>query len=184
MTRDLNELAKQVHKANAKWWHDLNTGLPITRNKGELLQLVSSELAEAMEGERKGLMDDKLPHRPMPEVEMADTVIRLLDYAGAFGHVLHDCPAPFHIQHDANRGEMIFRINKLLVRVYELETASGITYRNYIAHKLSQAIAACEFYCNVFGYDLWDAYEEKMDFNGTRVDHSLEARRASGGKKW
>lgn len=46
--------------------------------------LIVSEIAEAMEGERKGLMDDKLPHRKMAEVELADALIRIFDYAGAF----------------------------------------------------------------------------------------------------
>ncbi|XUM19805.1 hypothetical protein ACRAVF_19255 [Bradyrhizobium oligotrophicum S58] len=37
--------------------------------------LIVSEIAEAMEGERKSLMDDHLPHRKMVEVELADTLI-------------------------------------------------------------------------------------------------------------
>ncbi|MCY1464806.1 hypothetical protein D9M71_828760 [compost metagenome] len=44
-----------------------------------------SELSEALEGLRKNLMDDKLPHRKMVEVELADTLIRIFDYAGARG---------------------------------------------------------------------------------------------------
>lgn len=60
----------------------LDTGEPIARNVGELLMLATSELAEALEGHRKSLMDDKLPHRLMFEVEIADCVIRLLDIAG------------------------------------------------------------------------------------------------------
>ena len=47
------------------------------------LCLSHSEISEAMEGHRKGLMDDKLPHRQMIEVEIADAVIRLFDLAGA-----------------------------------------------------------------------------------------------------
>ena len=47
------------------------------------LCLIHSEISEAMEGHRKGLMDDKLPHRPMMEVELADAVIRIFDLAGA-----------------------------------------------------------------------------------------------------
>lgn len=47
--------------------------------------LIVSEIAEAMEGERKDLMDDKLPHRKMVEVELADALIRIFDYAGAYG---------------------------------------------------------------------------------------------------
>lgn len=50
--------------------------------------LIVSEVAEAMEGERKDLMDDKLPHRRMAEVELADAMIRIFDYAGGFGYDL------------------------------------------------------------------------------------------------
>jgi hypothetical protein len=37
-----------------------------------------------MEGDRKSLQDDKLPHRTMREVELADAVIRIFDLAGAY----------------------------------------------------------------------------------------------------
>lgn len=69
------------------WWQDLTTGEDLhgKRNVGELLCLVHSEVSEAMEGHRKNLMDDKLPHRKMVEVEMADAVIRIFDFAGGFG---------------------------------------------------------------------------------------------------
>lgn len=81
----LNELAARVHIANKKWWVDINTGLPKDRNVGELLMLAVSELAEAMEGHRKSLMDDKLPHRKMYDVEIVDCLIRLFDTAHAHG---------------------------------------------------------------------------------------------------
>ena len=74
-------LTSRIHHANAKWWVDLHTGEPTQRNVGELLMLIVSELAEAMEGHRKNLMDDKLPHRPMLEVELADALIRICDAA-------------------------------------------------------------------------------------------------------
>ena len=83
----INELVQRVYKANvdAGWWTDLETNLPKDRNDGELLMLMVTELAEAMEGYRKNLMDDKLPHRKMVEVELADTVIRICDYCGGRG---------------------------------------------------------------------------------------------------
>jgi NTP pyrophosphatase (non-canonical NTP hydrolase) len=84
----LNEYAKQSHQDNIQWWMDPKTGEHLKRNKGELLMLIVSELAEAMEGERKNLMDDHLPHRRMAEVELADALIRIFDYAGAFGYDL------------------------------------------------------------------------------------------------
>ncbi len=78
----LNDLRDIVHNANSKWWVDPITREPKIRNVGELLMLVTSELAEALEGDRKGLMDTHLPNRPMLEVELADAIIRILDMAG------------------------------------------------------------------------------------------------------
>jgi NTP pyrophosphatase (non-canonical NTP hydrolase) len=83
--KNLNDYAADVHIANDKWWTDLATGMRIQRNKGELICLIHSELSEAMEGARKNAMDDHLPHRKAEEVELADALIRIFDYAGAFG---------------------------------------------------------------------------------------------------
>ncbi len=71
----------------AGWWNDLKTGESLlkTRNVPEMLCLIHSEISEAMEGYRKGLKDDKLPHRSMFEVEMADALIRIFDLAGSQG---------------------------------------------------------------------------------------------------
>lgn len=115
---NLNHLAAIVHAANIKWWQNPETGEPIKRNKGELLALIHSEISECLEGERKDLMDDKLPHRKMAEVELADALIRILDYAAGFG------------------------------------------------------------------YDLSGAFNEKMDYNATREDHTHEAQRIAGGKQF
>lgn len=72
------------------WWTDITTGEPVDPNADKNLVpaklcLIHSEVSEAMEGHRKGLMDDKLPHRRMIEVELADAVIRIADLAGALG---------------------------------------------------------------------------------------------------
>jgi hypothetical protein len=83
--RRLNWVAQDIHKINEKWWKDIETGQPIKRNVGELLMLAVSELSEALEGHRKDLMDDKLPHRKMFEVEIADCMIRLFDIAAGTG---------------------------------------------------------------------------------------------------
>lgn len=72
----------------AGWHTDLATGKLLDRNRAEMLCLIHSEISEAMEGERKGLKDDKLPHRPMAEVELADAVIRIADYCGRWGYDL------------------------------------------------------------------------------------------------
>lgn len=91
-------LTAMCHGASVKggWWKDPKTGQDLKAEAragtrfgkalvAEKLALIHSEVSEAMEGARKGLMDDKLPHRKMIEVELADTVIRIGDLAGALG---------------------------------------------------------------------------------------------------
>jgi NTP pyrophosphatase (non-canonical NTP hydrolase) len=93
---ELKKLQENIHQGNvdAGWWTDLDTLQSLAEEcrirtrfgkalVAEKLALIHSEVSEAMEGARKNLMDDKLPHRKMIEVELADAMIRILDLAGA-----------------------------------------------------------------------------------------------------
>ena len=85
---ELQTLCHNNSKA-AGWYTDLKTGLPLEPSmevKGLKISLIHSEISEALEGERKNLMDDHIPTRKMAEVELADAIIRILDYAGFVGY--------------------------------------------------------------------------------------------------
>lgn len=73
-----NHLVTACHELAAAcgWWNIAKPNTPT------MLMLTVSELAEAMEADRKNLNDDHLPHRPGLEVELADAVIRIFDMAG------------------------------------------------------------------------------------------------------
>lgn len=86
MKEQINELVEICYQASvAGGWHHNADGTKKERNKGEMIALIHSEISEALEGLRKDIMDDHLPHRKMEEVELADAVIRICDYAGMCG---------------------------------------------------------------------------------------------------
>lgn len=79
---ELKKLSKEIHQnaVDKGFWEN---GVE-NRNKAEMIALMHSELSEALEADRKDLMDDKLPHRKGLEVELADCIIRILDFTEAF----------------------------------------------------------------------------------------------------
>lgn len=89
----VQSLQNKIHSGNvaAGWWTNIETGEPIHRGFDHFLAklcLVHSEVSEACEGFRKGLLDDHLPTREMAEVELADAVIRIFDLAGGYNYDL------------------------------------------------------------------------------------------------
>jgi len=65
----------------AGWWDQADNPLVVPTK----LMLIVSEIAEAMEGHRKSLKDDKLPDEDMLGVELADVLIRVFDLCGFLG---------------------------------------------------------------------------------------------------
>lgn len=177
-----NELAAECHANNAKWWHDLVTGEPLVRDPDELLMLILSELAEAMEAERKDLKDDKLPHRPGAEVELVDAVIRLADFAGGLGYniggddeLINRTPLP------QNKGAALFDISKEVTVIGDLiQNGDEI----FVGEQLYITLERIKHYAQRWNYDLDGAYREKSEFNKVRKDHSAESRLGENGKKW
>lgn len=88
---NLQPIIREIFEGNvaAGWYSNPKTGERIERNKPEMLMLMVSEISEAMEGIRKKLKDDKLPHRDMCVTEIGDTFIRMCDFLGyleSLGH--------------------------------------------------------------------------------------------------
>ena len=77
-----NEKAEQVHEmAKSKgFWPDGQN-----RNKGELIALMHSELSECLEAIRKPKADHHVPEFSNEAIELADCVIRIMEYAAGFG---------------------------------------------------------------------------------------------------
>ena len=71
---------------SAGWWD----GIVVEDAVPTKLVLIHGEISEAMEGFRKDLMDDHLPHRKNMEVELADAVIRIFDLASAMGYNIQE----------------------------------------------------------------------------------------------
>lgn len=92
MINGLIQLQGACHNMARKagWWKPFDE-MPVEYRKyflGCHRDLIHSELGEATEGARKNKMDDHLPERKNEEVELADAVIRIMDYAGACGYNL------------------------------------------------------------------------------------------------
>lgn len=183
-------LQKRIHALNHKWWHD-KYGNRLDRNKGELICLFHSEQSEATEGVMTDAMDDKLPHRRMDEVEMADTRIRILDYAEGIGHRLD--PAGITVHPNARfyfnptnvgTGARLAQHAIIHLHISKAMEAERKGRADDVPGWLNGALHLIALYCWLNGYDLDAATEEKLAFNTTRVDHTHEARARADGKKW
>jgi NTP pyrophosphatase (non-canonical NTP hydrolase) len=74
----------QVHQiaVSKGWWDE-------ERNDGEMIALMHSELSEALEGLRHGNPPSaKIPEYSQAEEELADVIIRILDFAGKYKYNL------------------------------------------------------------------------------------------------
>jgi len=178
MNKTINDLAKSIHAQNveAGWWD--GDGCIF-----EKLQLVSTEIAEATEGERKDLMDDHLPQRKMGEVELADALIRLLDIAGRYGWTFNFDTQPRRSIHMANSiaGKHLM-LNASLIAICDMILLNEAPI--FVAKFYSQMVAGILYVGNCKDYDIMGALHEKVEYNKTRQDHKRENRAKPGGKKF
>ena len=192
----VTRLAKLCHQASfdAGWWSDIKTGELMPPSVALKTVLIHSEISEAMEGDRKSLQDDKLPHRSMFEVELADTVIRICDIAGRLGRKFGSY---FVSSGRQIAGEVVGDIGEDLCRLHyhaskvwkehRLLLTCGTDspmYTGAVLSVLGQLLyAVCET-AQFYKIDLGGAVAEKMEFNANRPDHKIENRLKGGGKSY
>ena len=184
---DWNALSQKVYENNHQWWHDLQTGEKLVRNPKLLLALMTSEISEALEGFRKNLKDDHLPHRDMAEVEIADHLIRTLDFVAGMEIELE---SPDYYRYkgstdimrytlleyfDDDKSSALYDLNGAMMQCY----GNGINQTEQLWFAYIMTICA---YAIKFNLDIMGALTEKMEYNKHREDHKKEARLAQGGK--
>lgn len=95
----ITEWCDEVHSlAKSKGWWDGGD-----RNVGEMLMLVTTEIAEAMEAYRDGDMELRIAESGKPEgftVELADAIIRIFDLADALDLPLEQA---MKVKHEYNK---------------------------------------------------------------------------------
>ena len=187
---NFDKYAKEIYEQNklVGWWDDPN------RNVLETLQLVSTEIAEATEGERKNLMDDHLPHRKMGEVELADAMIRMLDIGGRCGWSAskESLASADHINDMVEHKQPVAALHSALNYIVS-EISAEVDYRHgfeqcctdkkmhaWYSEFLHAVVAVAESQ----DYDIELAMKEKLEYNKHRADHKRENRAADGGKKF
>ena len=181
----INEWSEEIHQdcVNVGWWDDPD------RCIYTCIQLVSTEIAEATEGARKDLMDDHLDTFKMEEVELADAVIRLLDLGGKLGLEYHCTTAEHNSWCNAWNpvGMQHLGINKKILEFAEMYMLKDVYPEQDIGHELlaltySDTIKSILQVARNRGYDFYEAFELKIDYNRSRQDHKRENRAKPGGK--
>lgn len=182
---NINKLAKEIHEQNVKkgWWD----GEQCIYTK---LQLVSTEIAEATEAERRDLMDSKLKHRKGGEVELADAMIRVLDLGGKFYWKYYgdyDSAATLinmsHIDSLSVQEHHLW-INEDLIKLADVVTRWGSNQSDVINSEYTFLINGIIYTSKIAGYDIWGAVDEKLEYNKKRKDHERSERAKPGGKKF
>ena len=110
----------EINAANGFW----DMGVE-NRSFDQHIALVHSEVSEALEADRKDLNDDKLTEYLGRDVELADVVIRVLDWNGANKNRYEIDPAIRPIIEYADFSEFAAKLHLLISKWYET------TYNDY-----------------------------------------------------
>lgn len=160
-----NKVAQRVHQNAVEkgfWEKELSDE--------HCLMLVITEIAEAVEADRRGIVADVETFRVLEfddicfesfikdtvEDELADVVIRLLDLAGARGFDINCVPT-----------QRVYEIGEFAETAYKV--VKILTYDGYNScGKVCESIAAVVSWCKQLNIDLDWHIEQKMKYNTLR----------------
>jgi hypothetical protein len=175
----INKLSKEIHSNNIKagWWDNTDECL------FQKLQLISTEVAEATEGARKNLMDDKLPYFKMESVELADTLIRTLDLGGKLVLTYE----PSGVEHPLLDKKNTIGMNHLAINctIVDFTKALFLEKDKETLNKFYSVMVDTILKCaRIRGHNIAQPIKDKLDFNAIRSDHKPENRALQNGKKF
>lgn len=158
-------------------WHDK------PRSLAQFICLFHSEVSEGTEGLRKNLLDSHLPKWPMVAVELADTIIRILDYLGYLDNICHDDVSwDYKIVGIEPKEEMVYNLANIHMLISEAWLQRGSL--NNSEHQLKRAALTCYNVAEFNGWDIENIIKIKLNYNKTRVDHQPSNRKKKGGAQW
>jgi hypothetical protein len=175
---NLIDLQNKIHQQNREmgWWDN-----PISFSK--ITNLGISENSEAMEGDRKGLMDDHLKQYEMRVVELGDMCIRSFDYLGSEGNT--EFPSIEKVSKHYRVGDFDFNLalaTRMLTQAwywFEIEKNNAFTNKC-----IKEAILIGWRMIQDLNQDPLKVILEKVEYNKHRADHKRENRSKAGGKKY
>lgn len=152
-----------------------------SRNKGEMVMLIVSELGECLEAHRKGITartelsfeqqqtyyNDKWTNWFKDRIkdsyadELADTVIRIVDYALGFN--IPVIAREYRKDSTGNFGHDLLRINWYILNSFHTDEEGGTHH-----HDWGYTLAAIEKFAEWYGINLEQHIQWKMRYNSTR----------------
>lgn len=185
-TVNLTELSKQIYQANKEkgFWDE-------EKNVGEVFALIISEASEALEAHRKDIFANmqefdkwmlaeriegtdrgelfidlfKSYIKDSVEDEIADVVIRVLDFVGFLEYEMSTVDTTNYNIIINNFGEMIADLNWVISDAYKSRYDSSYSMANL---KLENIIRWCYAISESLNFDLDRHIELKLKYNATR----------------
>lgn len=176
---DLIDLQTKIHRQNIEkgWWDE-------HRSFSKLTNLNISEVSEAVEADRKDLMDDKLKAYKGVPVEAADGCIRGFDVLASLDNESYEASdmAIAVIKNNPTDVDYLLAFSSWCFSIAwefaELKKAPNAA-KQYIV----DAVNALFEVIMIYGHNPVDLMLEKIEFNATRPDHQRENRQGLVGQK-